>query len=158
MRIALLLPALMICAPVFAAEDPIVFMSDDEPAMKRAFSRAQETLDGFLKLAAEKPPELGRFTVKVGIAEGTEVEYIWITDFAQLGDRFTGKIGNTPQLVKSVTLHQVYEFKREQIVDWLYLDRPKRKMMGNFTYCALLTKEPPAQAEAARKRFNLDCD
>lgn len=124
MRIALLLSAYLICAHVVAAEAPIIFMGDDEPAMKQAFSRARATLDGFLKLAAEKPPELGRFAVKVGIAEGKEVEYFWITDFAQVEERFTGKIGNTPQLVKSVKLDQVYEFKREQIFDRLSQETP----------------------------------
>ena len=158
MRSALLTFAFFLLAPLAAAEEPIVFMGDDEPAMKQAFARARATLDGFLKLAAEKPAELGRFAVKVGVDEGKDVEYFWITDFAQVGDRFIGKIGNTPQMVKSVKLDQDYEFKREQIVDWLYLDRPKRKMVGNFTYCALLTKETPAKAEAAKKRFNLDCE
>ena len=61
-------------------------------------------------------------------------------------------------MVRTVKLDQTYEFTKDQIVDWLYLDLPKRKMVGNFTYCALLTSEPPAQAEAARRRFNLDCE
>ena len=157
MRIAVILFALL-CTLASAREAPLVFMDDDHPAMKRAFSKARETLDGFLKLEAEKPPELARFAVKVGIAEGKGTEYFWITDFTRVGERFSGKIGNTPQMVKSVKLDQTYEFTREQIVDWLYLDRPRRKMVGNFTYCALLTKEPAAEAAAAKKRFNLDCE
>lgn len=158
MRIAPFLVVLLLSVTAAAREEPLVFMADDHPAMKRAFAKAREGLDGFLKLAAEKSPELGRFAVKVGISEGKDTEYFWITDFSQNGERFAGKIGNTPQMVKAVQLDQTYEFTKQQIVDWLYLDRPKRKMVGNFTYCALLTNEPAAQAEAARRRFNLDCD
>jgi uncharacterized protein YegJ (DUF2314 family) len=158
MRIAQFLLALLLTTGAVAREEPLAFMDDDHPAMKKAFAKARDGLDGFLKLAAEKPPELARFAVKVGISEGKETEYFWITDFAQSGERFSGKIGNTPQLVKSVRLDQTYEFNKQQVVDWLYLDRPRRKMVGNFTYCALLTNEPAAMAEAARKRFNLDCD
>ena len=157
MRIAVIL-LLLLCNLAGAREAPLGFMDDDHPAMKRAFAKARETLDGFLKLEAEKPPELTRFAVKVGISEGKGTEYFWITDFTRVGERFTGKIGNTPQMVKGVKLDQTYEFTKEQIVDWLYLNRPMRKMVGNFTYCALLTKEPAAEAAAAKKRFNLDCE
>jgi uncharacterized protein YegJ (DUF2314 family) len=158
MRIAIALSLIVFSSVAFAREAPLVFMDDDHPAMKKAFAKARETLDTFLKLEAEKPPELGRFAVKVGISEGKGTEYFWITDFTRTGERFSGKIGNTPQMVKNVKLNQTYEFTRAQIVDWLYIDRPKRKMIGNFTYCALLTQEPPAEAEAARKRFNLECE
>ena len=158
MRIALLLPTLAFCVSAHSGEAPLVFMADNDPAMLRAFAKARSTLDAFLKLAANRPPELSRFAVKVGIAEGKDTEYFWITDFIQNGEHLSGKIGNTPQIVKAVKLDQVYDFKRDQVVDWLYLDRPKQKMVGNFTYCALLTKEPPAQAEAEKKRFNLECD
>lgn len=158
MRITPVLLALLLSANAIAREEPLAFMADDHPAMKRAFAKARAGLDGFLELAAKKPPEMGRFAVKVGISEGKETEYFWITDFSQNGERLAGKIGNTPQMVRTVKLDQTYEFTKDQIVDWLYLDRPKRKMVGNFTYCALLTSEPPAQAEAARRRFNLDCE
>jgi uncharacterized protein YegJ (DUF2314 family) len=157
MRLAVLVTVLL-CAASFAREAPLVFMDDDHPAMKRAFAKAREGLDEFLRLASEKPPELVRFAVKVGINEGKRTEYFWITDFNRSGERFSGKIGNTPQIVKNVKLDQLHEFAREQIVDWLYLDRSRRKMVGNFTYCALLTNEPAAEAEAQRKRFNLDCE
>jgi len=141
-----------------AAEPPIVFMRDSDPAMKRAFEKAKSSLDEFLRVSQRPSPDNVGFAVKVGIKEGRDTEYFWITDFGVNGEKFSGKIGNTPQMVQGLKLDQVYEFGRDQIVDWMYMDKPRRKMIGNFTYCALLTKEPPAQAAAARKRFNLDCD
>ncbi len=60
--------------------------------------------DAFLKVESEKRPELVNFAVKVGISEGKQTEYFWITDFTRTGDQFSGKIGNTPQIVKNLTL------------------------------------------------------
>lgn len=141
-----------------AKADDLVFMSDNEPAMRRAFQLAKQGLDDFLAKARTKPAELTAFAVKVGVTEGKDVEYFWITDFFEEDGGYAGKIGNEPQMVKNVRYNQTYRFSRDQIVDWLYLDKPKRKMVGNFTYCALLTKESPVDAAAARKRFNLDCE
>ena len=159
MRIAIFLfLASIALLPVHAKEAPLVFMGDEEPAMQRAFEKARATLDDFLKLAAQPPPQLDLFSLKVGITDGGRTEYFWIGDFKRRGDRFEGRIDNTPQMIKTVRLGQIYEFGRGQIVDWMYLDRPKRKMMGNFTFCALLSKEPPAKAAAQRRQYNLDCD
>jgi uncharacterized protein YegJ (DUF2314 family) len=96
--------------------------------------------------------------VKVGIREGKNTEYFWVNELATAGDDFTGKINNEPRMVKSVKLGQAYKFSKSQIVDWTYLDRPNRKMAGNFTACALLSKEPPAEAEAMKKRYGLSCE
>ena len=91
MRIAIALSLIVFSSVAFAREAPLVLMDDDHPAMKKAFAKARETLDTFLKLEAEKPPELGRFAVKVGISEGKGTEYFWITDFTRTGERFSGK-------------------------------------------------------------------
>ena len=141
-----------------AGADDLVFMGDEEPAMKRAFERARASLDEFLLKVKARPPGLSAFSVKVGVRQGKDVEYFWINDFAEVGEFFEGEIGNTPQMVKTVKLGQRYRFTKGEIVDWLYIDRPQRKMVGNFTYCALLAKESKKEAEAARKRFNLDCE
>jgi hypothetical protein len=55
MRIAILLLSLLWSAAVACREPPLVFMAGDDPAMARAFTHARQTLDGGLKLAAEKP-------------------------------------------------------------------------------------------------------
>lgn len=157
-RQALLISALAVSTVAFPKESPLVFMGDDDPAMKRAFDKARTTLDDFLKLATKAPANLDLFSVKVGISDGKNTEYFWIGDFRRRNDRFVGRIDNTPQMVRSVQEGQVYEFTRAQIVDWMYRDRPKSKMVGNFTLCAILSKESPAKAAAERKLYNLECD
>jgi uncharacterized protein YegJ (DUF2314 family) len=142
-----------------ARADELVFMSDDDPAMRQAFQRARATLDEFLSKAKEPAPGTLHYALKVGIKEGKDTEYFWVGDFGQdASGMFSGRIDNAPRLVKRVQEGQRYAFPKGHIVDWMYVDRNERRMAGNFTMCALLTKEPPAEAAAARQKFGLRCD
>lgn len=141
-----------------AMNDELAFMQDEEPAMRKAFQAARATLDEFLEKAKTPPPGTSSYAVKIGIKEGRNTEYFWVNELATSGDEFTGKINNEPRMLKSVKFAQTYKFSKSQIVDWTYLDRPNRKMAGNFTACALLSKESPADAEAMKKRYGLNCE
>lgn len=141
-----------------AAKDEIVLMQDEDPHMQKAFTKARATLDGFLALARKPPADTAHFSVKVGIREGKNTEYFWLGPFREEAGGFSGTIDNTPRMVKRVKEGQTWRFSKSEIVDWTYVDRAQKRMHGNFTMCALLTKEPPAEAEAARKRYGLRCD
>jgi len=141
-----------------AAKDELMFMRDEDPTMRRAFQVAKSTLDEFLKTAIEPSQSKIGFSLKVAISQGKNTEYFWVNDFvAKSGDQFEGEIGNEPRMVKTVKPGQRYVFSRAQIVDWLYLDKEQRRMVGNFTLCALLTKESKEEAEATKRRYKLDC-
>lgn len=139
-------------------KDELLFMDDEEPDMRRAFRRARDTLDDFLQKAGSPAPGTVHYAVKVGVREGARTEYFWIGPFVQERDGFSGRLDNTPQMVKSVREGQTYRFPKSHIVDWMYFDRTERRMHGNYTLCALLTKEPPAEAAKARTRFGLSCE
>lgn len=141
-----------------AAKDEIVVMADEEPAMKRAFTLAKNSLDAFLTKAAAPPAQTGGYALKVGVREGKNTEYFWISQFTSNGDKFSGKINNEPRLVKSVQFGQTYVFNRNQIVDWLYIDGVAKRMYGNYTACALLEKESKANAEAVKKQYGMVCE
>ena len=40
----------------------------------------------------------------------------------------------------------------------MHLEPAKNRMHGNFTACALLSKEPPKEAEAFKKQYGLRCE
>jgi uncharacterized protein YegJ (DUF2314 family) len=141
-----------------AKADELVFMRDEEPAMQRAFEKARATLEDFLQKAKSPPAGTTSYSLKVGVRQGKDVEYFWVGNFTQTDSGFTGTINNEPRMVKSVKFGQQYSFPREHVVDWTYIDRNERRMVGNFTVCALLTKESAAEAEATRKRFGLRCE
>lgn len=138
--------------------DEIVRMKDQDPAMAAAFRKARATLDEFLRIASTPPPNTTSFAVKVAIADDRETEYFWILPFVREDEMFKGKLNNTPRLVRHVSEGQEIRFKRSEIVDWTYVDVAKRRMHGNFTACALLTKETPAEAAKFRKQYGLECD
>lgn len=141
-----------------AARDEIVFMSSEEPAMRKAFARAAQTLPDFLKDAANPAVGTSNYSLKVAISDGTRTEYFWVGDFVHEGDTFHGTLNNEPRLVKKHKLGDRITFRRAQIADWAYMDRIHGRMVGNFTACALLTKEPPEQAAAFKKRYGLSCE
>ena len=142
-----------------ADKGDIVFMRNEEPAMQKAFARARESLDGFLAKARAGSPAHTSFAMKVAISEAGNTEYFWVNNFAEKADgSFEGNIANEARMVKRIRFGQRHGFPRAHIVDWTYVDEGTRGMVGNFTLCALLTKEPAAQAEAMKTRFKLDCD
>lgn len=130
-----------------------------DPVMEQAFRLARASLDQFLELAQVPPPHLRGFALKVGITEEPDlVEYFWINDFVQSGDSFSGKINNRPVIVKRVRRGRAHQFRREDIVDWTYIDMETRTIHGNYTACALLVRKPPDLAAELREKFGLVCD
>lgn len=142
-----------------ADKDDLVFMRDEEPAMKKAFAKASASLNDFLAIARAAAPTHTDFSMKVAISQGEKTEYFWVSNFVEKTDgSFEGDIANEPRMVKHVKLGQRHSFPRARIVDWTYIDTRTHAMVGNFTLCALLTKESATQAGAMKKRYRLDCD
>jgi uncharacterized protein YegJ (DUF2314 family) len=141
-----------------ARRDDVVRMPSTDPAMAKAFLRAKASLDEFLAIAKSPPANTTGFSVKVAISDSRDTEYFWIQPFAEEAGSFRGKLNNTPRLVSHVRMGQEIRFRREEIVDWTYTDTAKKRMHGNFTACALLTRENPEDAAKFRKQFGLECD
>ncbi len=140
-----------------AAKDEAVSVPADDPAMRKAFESARATLDEFLAKLKAPPAGTGAFAVKVGVRAGADIEYLWIGRLSIDGERLSGRIDNAPRTVKTVKAGDTFAFARDDIVDWLYIDRPRRRMRGNFTGCALMAREPPKEAAALRKQLGLAC-
>jgi uncharacterized protein YegJ (DUF2314 family) len=139
-----------------ARRDEVVFVEKDDPDMAAAFRKARETLPEFLALARAPQSTASKLAIKIAIPDGDGNEYFWLTQFAPRGDKYTGRINNTPRAAKQVKLGQVVEFSEAEIVDWLYVE--DGKMHGNFTACAMLKREPADQAEAMKKQYGLSCE
>jgi len=140
-----------------AKKDSAVEMNDEEPAMQKAMERARTGLDDFLQKVGSPPPETDYYSVKVRVREGDNLEYLWLSNLKAQGELWSGRIDNAP-MIRSVKKGQSYSFAKSEIVDWTYIDRTKKKIVGNFTTCALLTKETPDVAQKIQKQYGLDCD
>jgi uncharacterized protein YegJ (DUF2314 family) len=141
-----------------AAKDEVVVRSNDDPAMRKALSRAAETLPEFLMLASNPKAGTARYALKVGISDGRNTEYFWVNSFSRNGDSFAGTLNNEPRLVKIHKIGDRISFTQKQIADWTYVDESNNRMVGNFTACALLSKELPAQAAAFKQQYGLYCE
>src|SRR5215510_1179727 len=139
-----------------ARRDDVALVEKDDPDMAAAFRKARETLPEFLALARAPRPTASKLAVKIAIPAGNDDEYFWLTSFEPRGDKYAGRINNTPRAAKQVKFGQVLEFSEAEIVDWLYME--DGKMHGNFTACAMLKREPADQAEAMKKQFGLSCE
>ena len=162
--LAVALTVLLIAPPVFsesfsdkAKKDSAVEMSDEDPVMQKAMARARAGLDDFLRKAGSPPPDTDQYSVKVRVSEGDNQEYLWVSNLKAQGDLWSGRIDNLP-VVRSVKKGQAYSFAKTEIVDWTYIDKSKKKVVGNFTTCALLTQEPPEVALKIQKQYGLECD
>jgi len=125
--------------------------------MREAMDKARSSLQQFLEKVKKPEANTDGYAVKVGVPAGPDTEYFWVNEFAIAGDKFSGKINNEPRYTTLVKFGQLYSFGREQIVDWTYMDVKAHRMYGNFTACALLTKEPPADVEEFKQRYGLEC-
>ncbi|MDZ4356303.1 MAG: DUF2314 domain-containing protein [Variovorax sp.] len=141
-----------------AERDEIAHMASEEPAMRNAFAKARATLGEFLVKASNPPDGTASYALKVAISDGKNTEYFWVSNFSSGADRFTAVLSNEPRLVKTHKFGERISFRREQIADWVYIDRRSRRMVGNFTACALLTKESPAHAEEFKRQYGLQCE
>ena len=125
--------------------------------MKRAFEKARATLDGFLRKASEPEKGTSKYALKVAVSEGQNTEFFWVRNFQWSDGQFTGNLANEPQMVKKFRNGQRIEFGRELVVDWTYWDATQRRTFGNFTACALLTKESPEEAHKFKAQLGLEC-
>ena len=141
-----------------AQNDSVVMVTHDDPHMTAAFAKARSTLDGFLAIATDPDRSGDDFALKVGIKDGEDTEYFWITPFSVEGEAFSGRVSNTPQLVSTVKEGETIRFKRADIVDWTYRDVAAGKTRGNFTACAILKNEKAEDAALVQKEYGLDCE
>ncbi|MEJ8854902.1 DUF2314 domain-containing protein [Variovorax robiniae] len=141
-----------------AKRDEVKHMAANEPAMRRAMDQAKATLDNFLRIASAPPPGTTGFALKVAVSDKKNTEYFWVGDFLPTAQGFEGTLSNEPRLVKKYYNGERFEFSRAQVVDWVFRDENRGRMLGNYTGCALLTKEPPAQAKAFQREHGLQCD
>lgn len=139
-----------------AARDETVRTVNGDPVMVAAVRRARSELPKFLAMAESPPAGTSNFVVKIGIKYNEkDAEFFWIRPFKRDGVGFIGRLNNEPRFVKIVKLHDIVAFEEDSIVDWYYLKGDA--MIGNFTACALLTKEPAQEREQYMRKVGLHC-
>ena len=138
-----------------AEKDELYFAEKGDKDMELAYRQAKDGLENFLTASRNPPSGHSDFSVKIGIVEGDNTEYFWVSPFREQAGSFVGTLNNEPRMVTSVQLGQEITFSKDQIVDWLY--HHNGKMVGNFTACAMLKSETEAERQEFERRFGLRC-
>jgi uncharacterized protein YegJ (DUF2314 family) len=163
MRFALALLAVACSAAEVSAQgvlerierDELAVIEESDPIMVAAIRKGRQTLPDFLKLSRAPGPSMSDFAVKVAVRAGDQFEYFWITNFENTDGQFSGRLDNIPRWAKHLKAGDIISFKQNEIVDWLYIQ--DGRMVGNFTFCALMQRENRREALAAIKRLRADC-
>jgi uncharacterized protein YegJ (DUF2314 family) len=137
-----------------------IHMSKEPATMRAAFSKARESLNSFLEIAAKRPAGTTTFQLKIAVSDVRGTEYIWIKDFVPNDDTFsfTGVVDNEPRLIRKYAFGEKIRFYRFHIVDWSYKNEETKKLTGNFTACVLLGRESREKGEELKARYGFQCE
>jgi len=139
-----------------AASDETIAVPAGDPEMEAAFAKARQTWPQFLKTFEAGDGKARNFSVKLKVVDGTQVEYFWTSNLRRAGEAFDAEINNEPESVKNVKFGQTMHFKADDIYDWMYF--ADGRMVGNYTLCVLLKREPADEAESFKKSYGLSCE
>jgi uncharacterized protein YegJ (DUF2314 family) len=130
-----------------SAEDPVVYVAENDPEMAKAIADARTRLPEFWT-KFDSPMGETDFALKVEISDANGTEFFWCTPIEKRGGKIYGTINNDPGIVRSVKFGETIEIAPDKIADWNYTKN--EKMYGNFTLRPLLKDMPPEEAAQFR--------
>ncbi|HYF51654.1 MAG TPA: DUF2314 domain-containing protein [Planctomycetota bacterium] len=141
----------VVCSQLaMAADDPAV-TDYDAKKMDAAIQRARDEVDKFVAVITKE--KVDSFSVKVQIKDGKDGEHFWLSDVKFADGKFSGKLNNTPGIVKNVKFGDPVTVEKQEITDWLYMRG--RKMFGNYTLRVLMERMSDKEKEKMAKLFEL---
>lgn len=109
----------------------------DRKLMDAAIDEAKSFLETFVSALQAQDAGMKNFTIKKGYTfGGEEKEFIWINEVKLVGTDFEGKINNEPVNDIGVKLGQTVRVKRDEVVDWMFMDGGR--LRGGYTIVALV--------------------
>jgi uncharacterized protein YegJ (DUF2314 family) len=150
--------AISLCVTGFAFSQSgsVKMIHKTDAEMNSAMATGKRTLDEFLKLRSSPPPGAEKFELKVRFSEGDDVEYMWVSPFRNIGNRFEGVLNNQPRALNSVRYGEQVKFDRDQIVDWGYFHN--NKTYGHFSTCLLFDRFNDERYRQLRAERGFVCD
>jgi uncharacterized protein YegJ (DUF2314 family) len=117
-------------------EPDLVNVPGDDEKMNWAIEKAQLTLWYFENAIKNPHTDELYYSVKAKIVDGEEVEHLWLTN-PGVDDQgiFYGLVGNVPVYVKTVKFQSRIGIPREQVSDWMIVD--KGRLIGGYTLRAI---------------------
>jgi uncharacterized protein YegJ (DUF2314 family) len=112
-------------------QPPVVGLADNDPQIRAAEKKAQDTLEGFIAQLQKKPADT-TFFIKTGIPtpDGSK-EHIWVENLTYRDGVFSGFLGNEPLNLPNLKVGSVVKVKRADVEDWIIAKGGE--MTGGFT-------------------------
>jgi uncharacterized protein YegJ (DUF2314 family) len=121
------------------SDDPVTMVDADDPEMAAAEQQARDTLDQFIRALNDPRPAMSDFAVKHEFLQDGTSEHMWIAELSYQNGKFTGTLGNEPQLIDNVEMGQPVTIDRSEVEDWVYFDG--EEMMGGYTAKLLMSRQ-----------------
>jgi uncharacterized protein YegJ (DUF2314 family) len=122
---------------------------ESDTLMNNAIKEARSTVDDFVKALRGEIPGTSSHSVKAAVKDGEKVEHFWLVDVKFDGQKFTGKIDNSPQTVKTVKEGESYDVVKGEISDWMYVK--DGVAVGNRTLRAIFPIMKPEEVVEVKK-------
>ena len=120
--------------------------------MHRAVLQARRTVGTFIAALQHPSPGQQDFEVKKAFRQGNEVEHLWLSDVRFSGNRFHGRIDNTPTKIHGLKEGELVSVNPDEISDWVFVDNGK--LVGGYTIRARYNELSPEQ----KKQFDQAAD
>jgi uncharacterized protein YegJ (DUF2314 family) len=128
-----------------------VSVASTDTEMNQAMAQARASLTDFRQAVRNPGSSKSKFSMKVKVADGEAIEYIWVAEPALVGQGFRGRVANEPIEVRTVSVGQSVEFQPEQVSDWMYLE--DGVLRGGFTIRVLLDRVSPEERARMLRSF-----
>ena len=123
-------------------KDPEYFrIQNEDMAMRKAVQDARNSVGTFVAAIQHRTAAQRGFEVKKPFVQGTEVEYIWLSDVTFSGNRFHGKVDNHPVKITSLKMGEKVSVNPDEISDWAYVDHGY--LVGGYTIRVLYKELSP---------------
>lgn len=129
-----------------------------QPHIQAAMKKGRATAREVLKVAAAGDTKrYENVAVRVLVREGKLQELIWLEPIEKTDKGYVGYVNTVPVVLQRMQVRMSYAFKPEDIVDWMYTDKLKKTMHGQFITCAQVKKDAPQDAPVLKRQYGLDC-
>lgn len=129
--------------------EPDVFnVSDNDPDMKAAVDKARKSVDHFIRHLAKPGDGDSDFSIKAVFTDGSNTEFMWVTDVTHADGVFSGVVNNNPNHLKNVKFGDSITVPKEEIADWMFVENGV--LRGGYSIRVLRKRLNPKE----RKEFD----
>jgi uncharacterized protein YegJ (DUF2314 family) len=129
-------------------------LAEDDPRLAAAVDEARRRWPEFVAALARRRPGQ-TFAVKAPIREGSQVEFVWLSDVRLEGEQVSGRLDSDPGELKQCCRGDRLQVSPAEVVDWTFED--DEILHGCFTAYALKANQdgsngPPLPGGASAKQ------